>query len=82
MLKVVVGVEKKSRKISEKEKKLTAYHETGHAIVSSNLPSQDPVHQISIVPRGAAGGYTYYPVSYTHLKENCFERTDKKFWHI
>ena len=60
MLKVVVGVEKKSRKISEKEKKLTAYHETGHAIVSSNLPSQDPVHQISIVPRGAAGGYTYY----------------------
>lgn len=60
MLKVVVGVEKKSRKISDKEKKLTAYHETGHAIVSSNLQSQDPVHQISIVPRGAAGGYTYY----------------------
>lgn len=60
MLKVVVGVEKKSKKISDKEKKLTAYHETGHAIVSSNLPSQDPVHQISIVPRGGAGGYTYY----------------------
>ena len=60
MLKVVVGVEKKSRKISDKEKKLTAYHETGHAIVSSNLSSQDPVHQISIVPRGGAGGYTYY----------------------
>lgn len=60
MLKVVVGVEKKSRKISDKEKKLTAYHETGHAIVSTNLSSQDPVHQISIVPRGMAGGYTYY----------------------
>ena len=60
MLKVVVGVEKKSRKISDKEKKLTAYHETGHAIVSTNLASQDPVHQISIVPRGGAGGYTYY----------------------
>ena len=60
MLKVVVGVEKKSRKISDKEKRLTAYHETGHAIVSSNLSSQDPVHQISIVPRGGAGGYTYY----------------------
>ena len=60
MLKVTVGVEKKSRAVSEKERKLTAYHEAGHAIVSHNLDSQDPVHQISIIPRGLAGGYTYY----------------------
>ncbi|MDF2684845.1 MAG: ftsH1 [Clostridia bacterium] len=59
MLKVVVGVEKKSRVVSEKEKRLTAFHEAGHAIVIRNLPTQDPVHQISIVPRGMAGGYTY-----------------------
>ncbi len=58
MIKVVVGTEKKSRVISEHEKKLTAYHEAGHAIISRLLPTQDPVHQISIVPRGRAGGYT------------------------
>ena len=57
-IKVVVGTEKKSRKISEKEKKLTAYHESGHAIATYNLPSQDPVHQVSIIPRGMAGGFT------------------------
>jgi cell division protease FtsH len=59
MLKVVVGVEKKSKVVSEKEKRLTAFHEAGHAIVIRNLPTQDPVHQISIIPRGMAGGYTY-----------------------
>ena len=58
MIKVVVGTEKKTRNLGEKEKKLTAYHEAGHAIVSRLLPSQDPVHQISIIPRGRAGGYT------------------------
>ena len=58
MIKVVVGTEKKTRNMGEKEKKLTAYHEAGHAIVSRLLPSQDPVHQISIIPRGRAGGYT------------------------
>lgn len=58
VIKVVAGVEKKSKVISEKEKKLTAYHEAGHAIVTRSLPSQDPVHQISIIPRGMAGGYT------------------------
>lgn len=58
MIKVVVGTEKKSRVVSEHEKKLTAYHEAGHAIISRLLPTQDPVHQISIVPRGRAGGYT------------------------
>ena len=57
-IKVVVGTEKKSRKISEKEKRLTAYHESGHAIATYNLPNQDPVHQVSIIPRGMAGGFT------------------------
>ena len=58
MIKVVVGTEKKTRNMGEKEKRLTAYHEAGHAIISRLLPSQDPVHQISIIPRGRAGGYT------------------------
>lgn len=57
-LKVVMGSEKKSKVYSEKERKLTAYHEAGHAVVSRMLPSQDPVHQVSIVPRGRAGGFT------------------------
>lgn len=59
IMKVIVGVEKKTRRISDKEKKLTAYHEGGHAIVMRSLPDQDPVHEISIIPRGMAGGYTY-----------------------
>ena len=58
MIKVVVGTEKKTRNMSEHEKKLTAYHEAGHAIITRLLPSQDPVHQVSIIPRGRAGGYT------------------------
>jgi cell division protease FtsH len=53
-----MGTEKKSHKISDKEKKLTAYHESGHAIATYYLEGQDPVHQISIIPRGMAGGYT------------------------
>ncbi|MFA9380342.1 MAG: ATP-dependent zinc metalloprotease FtsH, partial [Acetanaerobacterium sp.] len=57
-IKVVVGPEKRSRVISEKAKRITAYHEAGHAIISSYCPTQDPVHQISIIPRGMAGGYT------------------------
>ncbi|MBQ9937971.1 MAG: AAA family ATPase, partial [Oscillospiraceae bacterium] len=57
-IKVVVGPEKKSRQIIEKDRKLTAYHEAGHALCSYYLPTQDPVHQISIIPRGMAGGYT------------------------
>ena len=60
MVKVTMGPEKKSRVISEKEKKLVAFHEAGHAVVSRFLPTQDNVHQISIVPRGMAGGYTMY----------------------
>lgn len=57
-IKVVVGTEKKSKVMSEKEKKLTAYHEAGHAIAHYFLETQDPVHQISIIPRGMAGGFT------------------------
>ncbi len=56
--KVMLGPERKSRIISKREKKITAYHEAGHAIVSSVLPYADPVHKISIVSRGHAGGYT------------------------
>ena len=60
MVKVTMGPEKKSRVRSEKENRLVAYHEAGHAVVSKFLPTQDPVHEISIVPRGMAGGYTMY----------------------
>jgi len=60
MVKVTMGPEKKTRVRSDKENKLVAYHEAGHAVVSRFLPTQDPVHQISIVPRGMAGGYTMY----------------------
>ena len=60
MVKVTMGPEKRTRVRSEKEQKLVAYHEAGHAVVSRFLPTQDPVHQISIVPRGMAGGYTMY----------------------
>lgn len=56
--KVIAGVEKKSRVISEKERKLTAYHEAGHAVVATMMPGMDPVHQVTIIPRGRAGGFT------------------------
>ena len=59
-IKVVAGPEKKSRVVTDKEKRLTAYHETGHAITGYFCKTHDPVHQISIIPRGAAGGYTMY----------------------
>lgn len=58
MIKVIAGPEKKTRVITEHERKLTAYHEAGHAVATRVLPTQDPVHQISIIPRGRAGGYT------------------------
>ena len=58
--KVVIGTEKKSHKMTDKEKRMTAYHEAGHAVASYYLDSQDPVHEISIIPRGMAGGYTLY----------------------
>ena len=56
--KVIAGPEKKSRVISPKEKKLTAYHEAGHAVVARCIPDSDPVHQVTIIPRGRAGGFT------------------------
>ena len=59
-VKVMMGAEKKSRVIKEKDKKITSYHEAGHAVVSYFLPTQDPVHQISIIPRGMAAGFTMY----------------------
>lgn len=75
--KVIAGVAKKSRVISEKERKLTAYHEAGHAVVATLLPNTDPVHQVTIVPRGMAGGFTMilpeedrYYRSKTDLKES------------
>ena len=77
MVKVTMGPEKKTRVISEKENRLVAYHEAGHAVVSRYLPTQDPVHQISIIPRGMAGGYTMYRpsedksfMSKTEMEEN------------
>ena len=60
MVKVMMGPEKHTKVISENERKLTAYHEAGHAVVSFFLPTHDNVHQISIIPRGMAGGYTMY----------------------
>jgi len=56
--KVIAGVEKKSRIVSEKERRLTAYHEAGHAVLAKALPDSDPVHQVTIIPRGRAGGFT------------------------
>ena len=60
MVKVTMGPEKKTKVISDKEKKLVAFHEAGHAVASYYLETQDDVHQISIIPRGMAGGYTMY----------------------
>ena len=74
--KVTVGLEKKTRVYSEKDKKLTAYHEAGHAVVSKYLPTQTDVKEVSIIPRGVAGGYTMYKsdedkyyISKTEMKE-------------
>ncbi|HIT72005.1 MAG TPA: ATP-dependent zinc metalloprotease FtsH [Candidatus Scatovivens faecipullorum] len=58
--KITVGLEKTNRVISEKDKRLTAYHEAGHAVVSKFLPTQTDVKEVSIIPRGLAGGYTMY----------------------
>jgi len=58
MMKVIAGPEKKSRVVTPQAKRLTAYHEAGHAVVIHELPTQDPVHQITIIPRGGAGGMT------------------------
>ncbi|KXZ38903.1 cell division protease FtsH [Alkalithermobacter thermoalcaliphilus JW-YL-7 = DSM 7308] len=75
--KVIAGPAKKSRVISEKERKLTAYHEAGHAVAAKLLPTADPVHQVTIIPRGRAGGFTMqlpkedkYYATKTQMKEN------------
>ena len=60
LVKVMMGPEKRSKVISDKERKLTAYHEAGHAVVARFLPTHDDIHEISIIPRGMAGGYTMY----------------------
>jgi len=57
-VKVVMGTEKRSKKMSDKERRLTAFHEAGHAVVTYHLPDLDPVEEVSIIPRGSAGGYT------------------------
>jgi cell division protease FtsH len=76
-IKVVVGPEKRSKKVLEQEKRLTAYHESGHAICTYYSPTQDKVHQVSIIPRGGAGGYTLHLpehdksfITKTEMKEN------------
>ncbi len=60
LMKVMMGAEKKSKIVSAKEKKLTAYHEAGHAVITRLMPNQDPVHEVSVIPRGRAGGYTMH----------------------
>jgi len=74
--KVMLGPERRSRVMSEKEKKITAYHEAGHALVAHELPNTDPVHKISIIARGRAGGYTLkLPIEdkYYHSKTELIE---------
>ena len=77
MIKITVGTQKKARRMNEKEKRNTAYHEAGHAILSHILPSQDPVRQISIIPSGRALGYTLTPPTedkYSESKQEMKER--------
>ena len=73
--KVTVGLEKHSRVISEKDKKLTAYHEAGHAVVSRYLETQNDIKEVSIIPRGVAGGYTMYK---TNEDKYYISKTDRK----
>ena len=66
--KISIGLQNKGKKISEKERKLTAYHEAGHAIVGKFMPTQDKIKEVSIVPRGTAGGYTWHETT----EDKCF----------
>jgi len=77
VVKVLAGPEKKSRVVIERERKLTAYHEAGHALVIHALPTQDPVHQITIVPRGMAGGMTIHLPKEDKSFESKTELTDR-----
>jgi len=75
--KVLLGPERKNRVITEKEKKITAYHEAGHALVAASLKDADPVHKVSIVSRGRAGGYTLkLPIEELHLRNRTQFLTD------
>jgi len=77
IIKVIAGPEKKARVITEKERKLTAYHEAGHAVITRLLQSQDPVHQVSIIPRGGAGGYTLHLPTEDRYYSSKLEMIDK-----
>ena len=83
MIKVIAGPEKKSQVVTPQAKRLTAYHEAGHAVAMRLLPTQDPVHQITIVPRGQAGGMTISlpqeDKPYTSPAGSC-SRTSSPFW--
>jgi cell division protease FtsH len=71
--KVMLGPERKSRVLNEKEKKITAYHEAGHALLTHKLPNADPVHKVSIIARGSAGGYTLkVPGEDKHMQTRSF----------
>ncbi len=72
---IIAGPEKKGAVMSEKKRKLVAYHEAGHAIVGALMPEYDPVTKISIVPRGAAGGLTFFAPSEERLESGLYSRT-------
>ncbi|MGN0726898.1 MAG: ATP-dependent zinc metalloprotease FtsH, partial [Anaerovoracaceae bacterium] len=76
--KVEMGPAKKSKVVSDKEKKLTAYHEAGHAVVARSLPDHMPIHEVTIVPRGRAGGYTMY----LPQEDTLFETKQAMYHHI
>lgn len=69
------GPEKKNAVMSDKKRKLVAYHEAGHALVGALMPEYDPVTKISIVPRGAAGGLTFFAPSEERLESGLYSRT-------
>ncbi len=75
--KVLLGPERRSRVLSAKEKEITAYHEAGHALVAASIKNADPVHKVSIISRGRAGGYTLkLPIEETHLRTKSQFMTD------
>ena len=72
---IMVGPEKKDSVISEKRKKLVAYHEAGHAVVGAVMPDYDPVQKISIIPRGGAGGLTFFTPSEERMESGLYSRS-------
>merc|ERR1712216_634898 len=75
---IMVGPEKKDSVISEKRKKLVAYHEAGHAVVGAVMPDYDPVQKISIIPRGGAGGLTFFTPSEERMESGLYSRLTYK----